>query len=305
MDILLLVLLLLVSLYCIKLYKDSLKTREINKAFEQVSATLEAESIEKSRLANEVNNLSNKNEEFEHVILRQQEELESSKNYLKYLHNKLQNRGEFITSQIMYEIKESLIRENLINTNDIFILENVYIYNSKKERNNVRQIDHLILIPTGVYVIETKYWRGKIIHGISKEKNKEYLPILESMFPESKKEAEQTIVLTNEEKNKVSISSYDNPATQVAKTAIDLKKIIDLNLNKKVLVQGIVYFGYPTDNENYVLNYTSKSDGIYPKIFISKDDIEGFFINELSNRKKVFTNDELARINNIIENINR
>ena len=73
----------------------------------------------------------------------------------------------------------------------MYIIPNVFIPFTYNGKVRTRQIDHLILLPVGIYVIETKYWRGKIVHGLTKTRKRFF--ILLDMIPSNKKDA-QTLV---------------------------------------------------------------------------------------------------------------
>ncbi|WP_412177821.1 nuclease-related domain-containing protein [Sporosarcina sp. YIM B06819] len=54
-----------------------------------------------------------------------------------------------------------------------------YIENN---HDQVRQIHHIVLLPTNIFIVETKYWKGKVVHGLSKKMPENSLFFLMSCF---------------------------------------------------------------------------------------------------------------------------
>lgn len=49
------------------------------------------------------------------------------------------------------------------------IMGNVFVPYEENGETKTRQIDHLVILPSDIYIIETKYWRGTVIHGINRK----------------------------------------------------------------------------------------------------------------------------------------
>ncbi|PAF33996.1 hypothetical protein CHH69_18240, partial [Terribacillus saccharophilus] len=125
------------------------------------------------------------------------------------------------------------------------------------------QIDHLIVLPSGIYIIETKFWRGKVYHGISKEQANELGHVMDLLYPDEKKNQECTFVILDDltkdeygkEKKQVRVQDYGDPARQVKKTAVTLSKELAKH-NYKLYIQTILYFAYKEDEINNVINHS-------------------------------------------------
>lgn len=61
------------------------------------------------------------------------------------------NQGEIITHQILEKFKSDLIRKKIIPPDEMIIMPNIFI---PEINGNSRQIDHLVLLSTGIYVLE-------------------------------------------------------------------------------------------------------------------------------------------------------
>ncbi|MFJ5965374.1 nuclease-related domain-containing protein, partial [Bacillus sp. NPDC093026] len=88
----------------------------------------------------------------------------------KYINNHKKcsrNTSEVITHTILTELKDKLISDGKINENEMVIMGNVFVPYDDNGETKTRQIDHLVILPSDIYIIETKYWRGTVIHGIN------------------------------------------------------------------------------------------------------------------------------------------
>ncbi|WP_418952975.1 nuclease-related domain-containing protein [Staphylococcus pettenkoferi] len=129
--------------------------------------------------------------------------------------------------------------------------------------NTIRQIDHLILTNRGIFIIETKHWRGDIYYNFSKEDLKKvelyglsnylYSPETNNYF---------TFVLTNTNNNLI-FNKYGHPFQQVR----DAQNVITKVLNGQY-INLIVYFNHPESN----LHIGTKHR--YIKCADSKDDLK-------------------------------
>ncbi|MEM5840103.1 nuclease-related domain-containing protein [Bacillus sp. LMB3902] len=199
---------------------------------------------------NQKNEFLNENDFLKNKIVKMDEYINNLKKYSR-------NSGEVITHTILTELKEKLISEGKINENEMVIMGNVFVPYEENGETKTRQIDHLVILPSDIYIIETKYWRGTVIHGINR-KNAESIAndfsfVFEQLFPKANSDTEKTIIFMknsnidkdSEQKNSINISYYDNPRNQVMDTMYKLRNFLITYNNKFNYVEPIVYFGYP------------------------------------------------------------
>lgn len=222
------------------------------------------------------------------------------------------NRGEMITDQVLKDIKESLMAINLVGNDEMIIGGNLFIPYTDNNNHQVRQIDHIVLLPTNIFIIETKYWKGKIVHGLSKKNAGKLSFLLDELFPKSSNDKENVFLFsskeTDNEQNEVSLYTYDNPVTQVRKSAMKLKAFLTQKNSKFNLVRTIVYYGYPKNSKNYVidLSHSVEKKGILDtEIITEKNELEKIFRYELENEKPKYTANELTEIMRIILEFNK
>lgn len=329
------VLLLIIAItYFIK-YKSAIKKNEstikifeeqINLSNKEVTATLveTAEKYEKKydeKLRFEIKEIDQQfNQKLEEVtkqkyeeIIEKEDEINKIREHVKNLEKYSRNRGEVITHEILDGLKESLINNQVIQKEDMIIMGNVFIPYYRDEKLMSRQIDHLILSQSGIFIIETKFWKGKIIHGISKNNAGDMSIIVNNIFPDNKEDREETIIFEplkkNDENNReFKVISYDNPVNQVRNTASKLNEYINLKLNINKGVRTIVYFGYPSDEKNFVKNYSLKSGGndrFATIICTDSNDLCTNMSGLVTGNEKKYSLDELKKIEILLNEFNR
>ncbi|MFE0391418.1 nuclease-related domain-containing protein [Bacillus licheniformis] len=253
---------------------------------------------------NQKNEFLNENDFLKNKIVKMDEYINNLKKYSR-------NSGEVITHTILTELKEKLISEGKINENEMVIMGNVFVPYEENGETKTRQIDHLVILPSDIYIIETKYWRGTVIHGINR-KNAESIAndfsfVFEQLFPKANSDTEKTIIFMknsnidkdSEQKNSINISYYDNPRNQVMHTMYKLRNFLITYNNKFNYVEPIVYFGYPEDKENRVIDYSTKDKNR----FTSKASLCEYFKNEVLKPAK-YTVDEIQQIKRIMQKVN-
>ncbi|WP_051530065.1 nuclease-related domain-containing protein [Anoxybacteroides tepidamans] len=333
MDVVLIIIIVFLTTWCISLYQ---KQKQIKQTLSQVQAQAAVTvQMEKEK---EKNQYENKMEKVKQVVAKKIHEYEIEKkeyqaqisdykdnikkcektiseqsNQIEELHNQIdslkrmqRNRGEVITHKILTDLKDRLVREGKINRNEMIVIPNVFVPYTENKVMKMRQIDHLVLLPTDIYIIETKYWKGKVLHGLTKEKAGDFSFILDALFPKQQSDAEQTIVFVkenindNNETGSMKIVSYENPSKQVMNAMGNLRAYL-MDLNQKFnYVEPILYYGYDSDDFNEVTIYSEKGK---PNVFKSEKELIDYFEEQLTKRKK-FTVKDLEEIKRIVEQVN-
>ena len=315
MAILYITLIILLGVGCIYFYNQLRKKQkrysdELTKA--QTEAAVSIAAKEKVYESEKKQMILQQEEYYNELIkkINQQHQLEiiKSNKYIKSLEQFSRNRGEVLTHKILTALKANLIHQGKIKEDEMIILGNIFVPYTFNDEVRTRQIDHLILTTTGIYIIETKYWRGRILYGLTTEKAKDFAFLLNSLFPNIQKDQEQTLVFVKNQNNDVEESklemkvlTYDNPGKQVRRTAIALKDYLEKHNEKFNFVTSILYFGYPSDEENNVTDYSLKSN---PKCFSNKENLCAYFEKQINERKSKYTSSDLIEIKKVIEDIN-
>lgn len=220
------------------------------------------------------------------------------------------NKGEVITHHLLLKIKQSLVNEGRITHDQMMIMGNEFVPDSRGKILGARQIDHLVLLPTGVYIIETKHWRGKILYDYTKNDLGEFSYLFDMMFPEVEDHHKKTLVIRNsknpfsEDSSKdaaLEILSYGDPALQVRSTAQTLQTFLKDKVPSVQWVKGILYFGYKQDQINSV--HKKNTDNENPLVICNEKELEAFFQEELKKPEKLSQYD-ILKITQLIRNVN-
>ncbi len=92
-------------------------------------------------------------------------------NKLSSLHQFTVDKGEYLTDLSLIQLKDKLVKDEKIRETDMIILSNIYL--PSRNYTNTRKIDHLVLTRTGIYLLDSKYWSGHILHGINENQFEE------------------------------------------------------------------------------------------------------------------------------------
>ncbi|GAB3061618.1 NERD domain-containing protein [Salinicoccus sesuvii] len=228
---------------------------------------------------------------------------ENYHNETTLLNNKLSSlrqftvdKGEYLTDLALIQLKERLVRSEKIRETDMYILSNVYL--PSRNYTNTRKIDHLVLTRTGIYLIDSKYWKGHILHGVS-ESNFEALPYIESFFDllELDKSKEQTLIFEKSDDTNVSVNYYNDTIEETKVSAEKLKNIFKLQYD----VVPMIYFN-PQDNGNYSISNYSTDPSI--KVLVGEEELENFFMKYVFHGRFQYTVKDLDEIAEAIFQLN-
>lgn len=206
------------------------------------------------------------------------------------------DKGEYLTDLSLIQLKERLVRDEKIRETDMYILSNVYL--PSRNYTNTRKIDHLVLTRTGIYMIDSKYWGGHILHGVSEE-NFEDLPYVESFFDllNLDKAKEQTLIFEKADNQNVSVNHYNHTIEETKLSAEKLKNILKLQYE----VVPMIYFN-PIDNGNYSISNYSADPSI--KVLVGEEELENFFLKYVFHGRFQYTVKELDEIAEEIFSLN-
>jgi hypothetical protein len=198
------------------------------------------------------------------------------------------NQGEIITHQILENFKADLIRKKIIPPDEMIIIPNIFI---PEGNGNTRQVDHLVLLSTGIYVIETKDWKGHIVLGLTRKDNHRF-SFLADLVDSNK---EETIVFDQDESQALTVKTYENPICQVQQTAV----ILSNYLQRQDITTWINTLLFFNDDEKEVHDW---SDNSIVKRITNKEQIQHFFINEITSKNRIYGAFQLNNIKHLIEN---
>lgn len=234
------------------------------------------------------------------------EDINEKDKYINNLYKMSMSRGEILTYQLLREIKQQLISENIIDETEMVIMNNIFIPYVDNQQKTVRQIDHLIVLPTGVFIIETKHWKDVIIHGLTKDSLGKHAALFDALFPNEPDNIEKTFVIESQNKlshsqREIKLYNQKNPALEVKKSGQILTSYFKERLDFDQLIQPIVYFNYSESEQNRVINYSELKE---VPIMTERETVIQYFKDQLTSQNRVFEVDEMLEIESIIDEFN-
>ncbi|WP_088351871.1 NERD domain-containing protein [Bacillus cereus] len=210
------------------------------------------------------------------------------------------NGTEMNTYETLHYMKRGFIEQGIILDAEFQVMPNVFIKNNSEINDN--RIHHLILCKTGIYLLETKEWDEKLIHGLTKENAGIYSFMIDEMGKyQQEVEKEETFeYIVGKDLSTIQVKNEGNPVYKAKK----LSQILYNCLNEmqpnsiKENVKPVVYFY--NENGKEIIDLSSEET---PRLK-DREQIVTFFRNEILTGKVVYTEQELEQIREMISRMN-
>ncbi|MDR7236539.1 nuclease-related domain-containing protein [Neobacillus drentensis] len=263
--------------------KEKLKHKELRNDYHQELEALK--EIQKASMESAATQFDEKvilmndsyQREIEKLIIENEE---IRKNY--------RNHGEIITHQILENFKADLLSKKIIPPDEMIIMPNIFI---PEGNGKTRQIDHLVLLSTGIYIIETKDWTGHIVLGLTRMGSHKFSFLAELVDSEK----EESIVFNRDGLGALTVNTVENPICQIQQSAIILSNYLE-GKDITTWINPLLFFN---DDEKEVHDW---SDNNLVKRITNKEQLQQFFINELTSKNRIYGAFQLNTIKHIIEN---
>lgn len=295
--------------YIFRLKKNT-NNRHVNTIEKHQQEIAAAEEDFRSSYHEQENEWLEKMAELEHYYIR---DIQTLNDHISKLNKNIvdlqrysRNAGEIITHRILEELKSELVEEGAVSPNEMVILPNLFIPYEEDGNLKTRQIDHLVLLPTGIYIVETKYWRGKIVHGLTRENAGSFSFIADMMASRNQQSAHKhTLVFVPEnefDEKKIQVRSYGDPTQQVMKTAYTLREYIYEHFGRTNFITPIVYFGYSSEKDSDGVIDLSDNRNV-PRL-VGETDIRLYFRKQLIHEQRKHSEEILQQTKEGLERIN-
>ncbi|MHA4243880.1 NERD domain-containing protein [Bacillus cereus] len=210
------------------------------------------------------------------------------------------NGAEMNTYETLHYMKRGFIEQGIILDAEIEIMPNVFIKNNSEINDN--RIHHLILCKTGIYLLETKEWEEKLIHGLTKENAGIYSFMIAEMGKyQQEVEKEETFeYIVGKDSSTIQVKNEGNPVYKAKKLSQILYNCLkEMQANSiKEKVKPVVYFY--NENGKEIIDLSSEET---PRLK-DREQIVTFFRNEILAGKVVYTVQELEQIREMISRMN-
>ncbi|MFC9447881.1 NERD domain-containing protein [Bacillus cereus] len=210
------------------------------------------------------------------------------------------NGAEMNTYETLHYMKRGFIEQGIIVDAEFQIMPNVFIKNNSEINDN--RIHNLILCKTGIYLLETKEWGEKLIHGLTKENAGIYSFMIDEMGKyQQELEKEETFeYIVGEDSSTIQVKNEGNPVYKAKKLSQILYNCLkEMQANSiKENVKSVVYFY--NENGKEMIDLSSEET---PRLK-DREQIVTFFRNEILTGNVVYTEQELERIREMISRMN-
>ncbi|PRT13400.1 chromosome segregation protein [Bacillus thuringiensis] len=210
------------------------------------------------------------------------------------------NGAEMNTYETLHYMKRGFIEQGIILDAEIQIMPNVFIKNNSEINDN--RIHHLILCKTGIYLLETKEWEEKLVHGLTKENAGIYSFMIDEMGKyQQEVEKEETFeYIVGKDSSTIQVKNEGNPVYKAKKLSQILYNCLkEMQTNSiKEKVKPVVYFY--NENGKEIIDLSSEET---PRLK-DREQIVTFFRNEILAGKIVYTVQELEQIREMISRMN-
>lgn len=232
-----------------------------------------------------------------------QENLNEKDDYINSLYEISMTQSEILTYQVLTEIKQQFITENLIYEPEMIIMNNVFIPYVENQQTLIKQIDHLILHPVGLFIIETKKLKNTIVHGLTKEELGEQEILFDAIFPDVNAQVEQTFMIEPQENTsyanrEIKIIKEVSPVLEVNKTTEILTRYLNVKTTFNQVIKPIVYYSNSETETNKLINYSELKE---VPLFTNPSEMTHYFRDQITNREHVLEIEEMYEIKSIIE----
>lgn len=226
--------------------------------------------------------------------------------YINNIYKISMSQGEILTFQLLKEIKQQFIAENLIYQPEMIIMNNIFIPSIENGQTSVRQIDHLVILPVGLIIIETKPLKNTIIHGLTKENLDDKGALFEVLFSNENPDVEQTFMIETEKNvhnlhHEIKIISQVSPVIEIKKTTEILTRYLMNKTTFNQSIQPIVYFNNSNSDKNKLINYSKLTE---VPLLTDSNDVIHYFKERLKNEDPVIEIEKMYEIKSIIEDFN-
>lgn len=234
-------------------------------------------------------------------------QLQQKQEYIDYLKRTWRNAGEVETYKILSNIKKIFIKERLLSAREMLIIGNVFIpYPSETGVMKLGRIDHLVLLPSGLYAIETKNLPGQVFHGLSKTDAHGFKFFLDMLCPDAANEEEHTLVFTPQKSGEpdsspdgaLNVALHTELGSQITEAAGRLMKELAAYDARVSEVTPIIWLGGRKSEEDRMANYATREK---PLVFFEQKTLYLFFQKEISRKSRLFSDEDLEKISRFVK----
>ncbi|ARI77989.1 hypothetical protein [Halobacillus mangrovi] len=240
------------------------------------------------------------NERDEKIKEEYEAKISEFKTYVHNIEEISKNSTDIQIHTLLTDLKEKLVREGVIKPLEMMVLSNVFLpMKTEKSEMTPNKINHIVLMRTGIYIIDNNEFYGNILHGLTRGKAKEFSFLFDHLSTTEEKEAEKTIIFENNNVDQTGMNVYSvkNPVSNLLGGVDYFKQLLRGQINDSA-VTPILYFNH---HDNSLINFSEMKA---PYVFDDQAVLSKFFVRQLEKANTVYTEGELEKIKSTIENLN-
>ncbi|TDM04625.1 nuclease-related domain-containing protein [Macrococcus carouselicus] len=205
--------------------------------------------------------------------------------------------GEYLTDFTLIQLKDRLVRNERIRPEDMHVLANIFL--PGRDLKRTERLAHLVMTRTGVYLLESHYWKGHIYHGVDQTQFS-VDPMFEHVFSllALDQYIEQTIAMErDEERDIVYFRSLKHNIEDLKRRA----ELLQEKLHLQYPVTPIMYFNKEGHDAGTMDNYSRDKN---VKVIVGEEELETFFEKYVFHGRFQYSVEELATMLDEIEHLN-
>lgn len=277
----------------------NIERKKYNNLKESTAREVESMRVMKNQLAMQYS------KERSEMQQKHSNEIHMFQNLITELRSYSRNGEEMNTHEILHYMKRGFVQQGIIAEDELHIIPNIFLPKVHSRNGNKMghtRVDHILLSTTGIYVIETTKWQGRMIHGLTKENAGVYSFMIDEIGKyQHEYEKEETFVFMKKgDSMTLKVENVGNPVYKAKRLSTILYDYLK-ELNPQVLkeeVKSIVYFGNETKgSENEMIDLSNE---VLPRLK-DREQLVTYFRNERMEGEILYTVQELQEIKEMIK----
>ncbi|GGL62229.1 hypothetical protein [Sporolactobacillus putidus] len=229
---------------------------------------------------------------------------------IDYLQGAQRSEKTFTAYQHLAAIKKILVQSNRISSQQMVVAGNAIVPAKTVGGDlSVVRADILFLLPTGLYVVDTKRYRGKIFHGMNTENAQGFERLIGEIVPKPESGTEETLILSkrmeqgnsNENFLRITIDCHSDISAPVMKATSEFRAYLS---DHRISVERIVPVIYFMDDSADQMKTENFSERERPLICLSQNDLYQMISQELDQEEWILATEKIQKIKQLISEIN-
>ncbi|MBY0598724.1 nuclease-related domain-containing protein [Bacillus bingmayongensis] len=279
----------------------NIERKKYNNLKESAAREVESMRVMKNQLAMQYS------KERSEMQQKHSNEIHMFQNLITELRSYSRNGEEMNTHEILHYMKRGFVQQGIIAEDELHIIPNIFLPKVHSRNGNKMghtRVDHILLSTTGIYVIETTKWQGRMIHGLTKENAGVYSFMIDEIGKyQHEYEKEETFVFMKKgDSMTLKVENVGNPVYKAKRLSTILYDYLK-EINPQVLkeeVKSIVYFGNETKgSENEMIDLSNE---VLPRLK-DREQLVTYFRNERIEGKILYTVQELQEIKEMVKRL--